>query len=365
MRNGIATRRLRIVKYRGSSHIANEFPFFIEDEGVTFSPITSVGLDYPVSEEVFSTGIEALDEMLGLGGIYRGTVMLISGTSGTGKTTLASSIANAGLKRGETCLFISFEESADQILRNMKSVGLNLAEFAEKGSLRFFCHRPTFTGLEEHLHRILENINEHNPTFVVIDPVSNLINIAEILEVKWMLTRLMDHLRHRMITVIFTDLTENSDYYREATSIDISSLMDTWIFLRDIESTSERNRGMYILKSRGSSHSNQIREYRITSDGIVLEEVLSDANGVLTGTARKAKMLEKEMRKKLKEKELLLKKAELAALQTKMAGRLKEMEDDFKLQLDKIRHEIELSEMEQELREVYHKEVVKNRQKPL
>ncbi len=283
----ISTRRLRIVKYRGSSHGADEYPFLIDEGGLSILPITSLGLDYPVSIERVSTGIPKLDAMFEGKGFYRGSTILISGTAGTGKTSLQATFADAACRRGERCLYFAFEESPSQIIRNMASIGIDLAQWVKKGLLKFHSARPSLYGLEMHLltfHRMLE---EFNPHIFIVDPISNLSAAGSTAEVKSILTRLIDYLKMKKITTFLTDLTR-SESNLEHTSEEISSLIDTWLLLRDIELNGERNRGLYILKSRGMAHSNQIQEFLLTNEGIDLVDIYTGTGEVLTGSARAA-----------------------------------------------------------------------------
>ncbi|HEY9246317.1 MAG TPA: circadian clock protein KaiC, partial [Candidatus Methanoperedens sp.] len=251
----ISTRHLRIIKYRGSSHGTNEYPFLIDERGISVLPITSLGLQHDVSTERISSGIPRLDIMLGGEGYYRGSSILISGTAGTGKTSLAASFANAACSRGERCLYFAFEESASQLTRNMRSIGIDLEPWLEQGLLDIFAVRPTIYGLEMHLVKMYKLINEFKPEVVIMDPVTNLISIGSETEVKSMLSRLIDFLKASHITALFTNLSHAGGAVSlEQTEFGISSLMDTWILLRDIELGGERNRGLYILKSRGMAH---------------------------------------------------------------------------------------------------------------
>ncbi len=281
-----STRRLRIVKYRGTSHGTNEYPFLIDEEGFSVLPVTSLGLAHKISEERVSTGVEKLDAML-TGGIYRGSSVLISGTAGSGKSSLAAHFASATCARGEKCLYLAFEEAPAQIKRNMKSIGLDLQQWEDKGLLNFIATRPTFYGLEMHLTEIHKTVSRLQPTTVIIDPISNFVAAGSEKEAATMLLRLVDFLKIKGITAVFVNLT-NGGGFSEATDVGISSLIDTWILLRDIELGGERNRGMYVLKSRGTAHSNQIREFVIDSHGIDLREVYVGPEGVLTGSMRLA-----------------------------------------------------------------------------
>lgn len=281
----ISTRRLRIVKYRGSSHGSDEYPFLIDESGVSILPITSLGLDYPVSTERISTGIPKLDAMLDGKGYYRGSTILVSGTAGTGKTSLSAAFADAACRRGERCLYFAFEESPSQIIRNMGSIGMNLARWVKKGLLKFHSARPSLYGLEMHLVTFHKVINEFNPQVFIVDPISNLSAAGKASEVKSILTRLIDYLKMKKISTFLTDLTHFGGSL-EHTSEEISSLIDTWLLLRDIELNGERNRGIYILKSRGMAHSNQIQEFLLTNQGIDLVDIYTGLGEVLTGSAR-------------------------------------------------------------------------------
>lgn len=283
----IATRRLRVVKYRGSSHGTNEYPFLIDAKGVSVVPVTALGLDYNVSTERIPTGVARLDTMLGGQGFYRNSSILVSGTAGTGKSSLAAYFLNATCKREERALYFSFEEPPQQIIRNMGSIGIDLERWVKKGALLFRSLRVTTLGLEMHLAVMLKTIQEFKPQVVVIDPISNFHSIGSGRDAKTVLTRLIDYMKTNGITSMFTDLAHGRSHL-ESTETEISSLMDTWILLRDIEQSGERNRGLYILKSRGMAHSNQIREFLITENGLDLIDIYSGPEGVLTGTARVA-----------------------------------------------------------------------------
>jgi circadian clock protein KaiC len=283
----ISTRRLRIVKYRGSSHGADEYPFLIDERGISILPITSLGLDYPVSMERVSTGVAKLDAMLDGKGFYRGSTILVSGTAGTGKTSMSATFADAACRRGERCLYFAFEESPSQIIRNMGSIGMDLSRWIKKGLLKFHSARPSLYGLEMHLVTFHKVIDEFEPLVFVVDPISNLSAAGTEAEVKSILTRLIDHLKMKKITTFLTDLTHFGGSL-EHTSEEISSLIDTWLLLRDIELNGERNRGLYILKSRGMTHSNQIQEFLLTNQGIDLIDIYTGSGEVLTGSARAA-----------------------------------------------------------------------------
>ena len=281
----ISTRRLRIIKYRGSSHGADEYPFLIGHSGISILPVTSLGLDHKISSERISSGIPRLDTMLSGKGFYRGSTILISGAAGSGKTSFAARFVESACRRRERCLYLAFEESSDQIMRNMKSIGISLSGWVKKGLLKFHASRPSLYGLEMHLVAIHNMVEEFKPRIVIVDPVSNLNAVGAASEVKSVLTRLFDYLKTIHVTTLLTDLTPFGASL-EKTNDQISSLIDTWIMLRSMEVNGERNRGLYILKSRGMAHSNQIREVLLSNHGIELADVYLGPGGVLTGSSR-------------------------------------------------------------------------------
>jgi circadian clock protein KaiC len=278
----ITTRRLRVLKYRGSAHGTNEYPFLIDERGISVLPVTSAGLSHAISDEVVSSGVAGIDAMLGVGGYYRGSSVLLSGPSGTGKTTFGSHFVDAACRAGERAIYFSFEESPDQIVRNMKSVGLDLAAHVATGLLRFESTRPSLFGLEMHLVLMIRQIEEFSPSVVVIDPISAFRGSES--EIHATLLRLVDYLKVKGITVVFNNLVNGEQHDRNEQSL--SSLMDVWIGLHDLEANGERNRGLFVLKARGMSHSNQIREYLLSLRGVTLIEPYIGPNGVLTGSAR-------------------------------------------------------------------------------
>jgi len=283
----VSSRRLRVVKYRGSTHGTNEYPFLIDEDGISVLPVTSLGLEQAASTQRIPTGVARLDAMLGGAGYYRGSSVLISGTAGTGKTSLAAHFAEAACRRGERALFFAFEESPNQIMRNMRSIGIDLQPWVQKGLLQFQATRPTFAGLEMHLTKMHKAINAFKPQVVIVDPLNSFVIGGNEIEVKSMLMRLVDFLKMQQITGLFTSLTTSGGAL-EQSEVAISSLIDTWLLLRTIEIGGERNRGLYILKSRGMAHSNQIREFLLTDHGVELRDVYVGASGVLTGSARLA-----------------------------------------------------------------------------
>lgn len=282
-----STRRLRVVKYRGSTHGTNEYPFLIDEDGISVLPATSLGLQHKVSTERILTGVARLDTMLGGKGYYRGSSVLVSGTAGTGKSSLAAHFADASCRRGERVIYFAFEESSGQIIRNMRSIGIDLEQWVQKGLLQFQANRPTFSGLEMHLTMMHKAVNSFKPRVVIVDPLNSFVATGIQSEVKSMLMRLVDFLKTSQTTGFFTSLTSH-DNALENTDLAISSLTDTWLLLRDIESSGERNRGLYILKSRGMAHSNQVREFLLTNHGVELRDVYVGPAGVLTGSARLA-----------------------------------------------------------------------------
>ena len=326
----ITTRRLRIVKYRGSSHGTNEYPFLIDEDGISILPVTSLNFNHTVSTERISTGIERLDTMLSGKGYYRGSSILVTGTAGAGKSSLAAHLADATARQGERCLYFAFEESEQQIIRNMRSIGLDLEPWVQQGLLRFHAARPTMQGLEMHLVMMYKLIEEFQPQVVVIDPVTNFTAVADVSEVKVALMRLIDHLKTKQITAFLTSLTSDANGLEES-EVGISSIIDTWILVKMIEINWERNRGLYILKSRGMAHSNQIREFQLTDQGIQLLDVYQGTEGVLSGTARlaqeakdRAEILERQQELERKQRELERKRdaveAQISVLRAQFAA---------------------------------------------
>jgi len=315
----ISTRRLRVVKYRGTSHGTNEYPFLIDEQGISVLPVTSLGLVHRVSDERVSTGIPRLDAMLGGGGFFRGSSILVSGTAGSGKSTIATHFANAVCNRGERCLFLAFEESRDQIVRNMRSVGIDLSRHLDSGHLLIEAARPSLHGLEQHLAQIHRLIGGFAPQAVIIDPISNLGYASQMTDLSAMLLRLIDFLKSKGITAMLVNLAAGGAP-SDATEVGVSSLIDTWLVVRDIEAGGERNRGLYVIKSRGMQHSNQIREFRITAEGIDLLDVYAGSDGVLTGSLRasqeareKAAAVAREQGQQRRQRELATRRAVLQA----------------------------------------------------
>lgn len=324
----LSTRRLRIVKYRGSSHGSNEYPFLIGEDGIFLVPITSMGLDYNVSSERVSSGISRLDAMFGGKGFYRGSSIYVTGTPGTGKTSIASAFAEAACRRGEKCVYFAFEESKDQIFRNMRSIGIDLSRWDRKGLLHIHATRPTFLGLEAHLLLMYRLAHEIRPKIIVVDPISNLTEVGEQMEVKSMLSRLIDYFKSNKITTLFTNLiTKGAN--EDTSGMAISSLMDTWIQVKDFESNGEYNRGVIALKSRGMSHSNQIREFLLTDKGIRLQDVSLSSGVVLMGSSRVAQAAQEEMDAAKRREEIGRRKWLLEQKQREKDARIVSLEAEF------------------------------------
>jgi circadian clock protein KaiC len=324
----VSSRRLRVVKYRGSTHGTNEYPFLIDSAGISVFPITSVGLQHEVSSERVPSGVPELDAMLGGEGYFKGSSVLASGTAGTGKTSLAAHFAAATCRRGERAIFFTFEESAKQVMRNMRSIGLDLAPFVEQNLLRFHAARPTHLGLEMHLATMLRAIQGFDPHSVVVDPLSSFDALGDHNDVLGMLLRLVDALKVRQITGFFTSLS-TVEARIEKTDATISSLVDTWLMVRDMEFGGERNRGLYVLKSRGMQHSNQIREFSLTPQGIELRQPYTGPAGVLTGSARLAQEAQERSALLSREQEIGRKQKELASKRAAMEAQVTAIRAEF------------------------------------
>jgi len=344
----VSTRRLRIVKYRGSTHGTNEYPFLIDENGISVLPITSLKLDNEVSSEIVSTGVPGVDEMFDRGGFYRGSNILVSGTAGTAKTTIACYFADEQCKKGEKTVYFAFEESPHQLVRNMKSISIDLQKHINDGCLLIHSSRPSLNGLELHLLTLRKLIREFKPTTVIIDPISNLISVGSEHEVRSMLVRLIDMLKANNITAMFTSLNKQTDALRpDLAEESVSSLVDTWITVRDMEGIGERNRGLFIIKARGMGHSNQVREFIITPNGIELLDVELGPDGILTGTARRAN----EMNNKLSEVKL---KSELDRKDREIARKRKVLEaniEALKNEFESVEEELSLLKATEQMQE--------------
>jgi circadian clock protein KaiC len=319
----IATRHLRVVKYRGAMHGTNEFPFLIGNEGISVLPITSLGLNHKISAERIATGIPRLDAMLGGRGFFRGSSILLTGTPGTGKTIVAANFAQAAARRGERTLFFSFEESPNQIIRNVHSIGLRLEPLVKRGLLRFHAARPSLYGLEMHLATMFKEIAAYQPQVVIIDPITSLMDAGTPSECRGMVTRLVDYLKAGQVTTLFTSLTQ-SGHALQQSEASMSSLMDSWLLLQDFEGNGERNRVLYVLKARGMAHSNQIREFLISNRGIDLVDAYIGPSGVLTGAARVAQTAREKAEALAGQQEAARRQRELkrkrAALEQQISG---------------------------------------------
>jgi circadian clock protein KaiC len=327
----VSSRRLRVVKYRGSTHGTNEYPFLIDEDGISVMPVTSLGLQQIASKARIPTGIPRLDAMLGGAGYYRGSSVLVSGTAGTGKTSLAVLFAVAACQRGERALYFTFEESTSQIIRNMLSIGIDLEPLLQKGLLRFQANRPTFAGLEMHVTTISKAILAFKPQVVIVDPLTTFIIGNNETEVKAMVMRLVDLLKMNKCTTLFTSLVL-SGAAPEQSQIHIASMIDTWLLLRDIEIGGERNRGIYILKSRGMPHSNQIREFLLTDHGVELRDVYVGPSGVLTGSARLVQEAQEKAVQTIRDQEVESRQLELERKRTVLEAQIAALRAEFAVQ---------------------------------
>jgi len=357
--NQVATRQMRVVKYRGTAHGTNEYPFLIDEEGFSVLPVTALNLQHIASEERVSTGVTELDEMLGGKGYYRGSTVLVSGTAGTGKTSLAASFVDAACRRGERCAYFAFEESESQIVRNMKSIGLDLQRWVKKGLLQFTTSRPTMFGLEMHLLTAHKALEEFQPQNVVIDPITDFEAVSSQREAKSMLLRVVDLLKSRGVTALFTSST-SEESPPGTTEVGMSSLIDTWVLLRNIEQNGERNRALYVLKSRGMAHSNQIREFLLTDSGVKLVDVVLGPHGVVTGSARNVQRAREEAERLVREQSRKARRVSLEerrkALEAWLAAQRVELEAELQAAELELKQEEsreqrvrgELSDLEQE-----------------
>ncbi|HET8948438.1 MAG TPA: circadian clock protein KaiC [Candidatus Polarisedimenticolia bacterium] len=338
--NEVSTRRMRVVKYRGSAHGTNEYPFLIDEDGFSVLPVTSLGLQHPVSEERVPTGVARLDAMLDGQGYYRGSTVLVSGTAGCGKSSLSAHFADAACRRGERVLYFAFEESPRQIVRNMRSIGLDLDPWVKKGLLHFHAARSNTFGLEMHLALMHKLVREVQPQIVILDPVTNLSNAGgSRRDIASALTRLIDFLKVQGITCMMTSLTQAGTSL-EVSDTDISSIVDTWLLLRDIELGGERNRAIYILKSRGMAHSNQIREFLMTSRGIELVDVYLGSEGVLTGSARQAQEAREKAAGIMKQQEIEARQRDLERKREALEARIVALRKEFEAESEELQRRL-------------------------
>lgn len=342
--NQIATRRLRVIKYRGTAHGTNEYPFLIDEHGFSVLPVTTLNLEHGASEDRISAGVPELDEMLGGKGYYRGSTVLVSGTAGTGKTSLAASFVNAACRRGERCVYFAFEESESEIMRNMKSIGIDLQRWVKKGLLRFETSRPTMYGLEMHLVTVHKSLEQYKPRNVVMDPITDFEAVSSQRESKWMLLRIVDLLKSLGATAMFTSLT-SEESPAGTTEVAISSLIDTWVLLRNIEQNGERNRALYMLKSRGMAHSNQVREFVLTDQGVKLINVELGPEGVLTGSARVVQRAREEAERLEREQARKGRRASLEERRRALEARLTAQRTEFEAELQAVELELDQEEL--------------------
>ncbi len=334
-----------MVKYRGSVHGTNEYPFLIDSAGLLVFPITEIALDYPAHEDFVSTGTPKLDAMLGGKGFYRGSTLMVSGAAGTGKTSVAAQFVDAACRRGERCMYFAFEESPSQLSRNMRSIGIDLQKWVKRGLLRFCAARPSTFGLEVHISMILKEVDEFHPQVVVLDPVSSFDAAGTRLDALSMVMRLIDRFKSLQISTMLTSLVGAGEA-AEHSAVGVSSVIDGWILLRSLEQGGERTRALYVLKARGIRHSNQVRELLITDRGLDLEQIYVGAEGVLVGSARDAQQLRDciaarlsrndiEQRKELLERKRSILKLRIAELEDEYAGQAQDLERVIQQELAK------------------------------
>lgn len=327
----VSSRLLRIIKYRGSFHGTNEYPFLIEENGISVLPITSLSLQHIASSKRVPSGIPRLDAMLGGAGYFRGSSVLITGTAGAGKSSIAAHFADAACRRGERILYFAFEESPTEIMRNMRSIGINLKAWVDKGLLQFHSARPAIYGLEQHLTTVRKAVVEFKPHALIMDPVNSFGAEGSRNDVKAMLIRMIDYLKSNHVTGFYTSLTSARNAL-EHTEISVSSLMDTWLLVHAIESSGERNRGLSVLKSRGMAHSNQIREFLLTNHGVELRDVYIGAGGVLTGSARLTQVAQDQAAQTVHNQEIELRRVELERKRTTLEAQIGVLRAEFAVQ---------------------------------
>ena len=332
----VTTRRLRVVKYRGANHGTNEYPFLIDKDGISIWPVTQAQIEHETSNERIPTGIARLDAMLGGPGYYRGSSILLSGNAGTGKTSVVATLADATCRRGERCQFVSFEESPSQIIRNMTSIGLNLQQWVKKGLLQFQTVRPFHYGLEMHLARTIRVISEFDPQVVVVDQLSALETTGTPMEIKAGMLRLIDFMKMKGYTAMYTDLTSDSRT-PALTDSGITSLVDTWLVVRDLELNGERNRGLHILKSRGMAHSNQVREFILSERGIELKDIYIGPGGMLTGSARVAQQARERAEQVTRNEEIESQQLDLQRKHDALEGRISVLRAEYAAEESRIR----------------------------
>jgi circadian clock protein KaiC len=359
VRDQISTRRLRVLKYRGTQHGTNEYPFLITDRGISVLPITSLSLEYPASTHLVSTGVESLDQMLG-GGIYRGSTVLISGSSGTGKTTLACQFLDAACRRGERALLLSFEESSAQLARNMRSVGMDLQRWVDAGLLTIASQRSTSHGLEDHLGRLERLLEEIRPDVAAVDAMGSVTHVGGVGEVEAMVAREIDLLKSRQITFAFTTLSDSTAL--TTSSIGVSSLTDTWMELRNLESDGECNRLLYVIKSRGMAHSNQVREFLLTSEGPRLLDVVVGPQGIVTGSGRDQEELRRATALATREAEIEHRRRTLASRRAAVQAQIEALRIQLEMETADLESELALEAHQQAALEAGRAQIIQSRE---
>lgn len=357
----LSNRILRVVKYRGTGHGTDEYPFLIDNEGLWVQPITSMGLNYQSSDERISTGVPELDGMLEGQGYFRGSSVLVSGAAGTGKTSLACTLVKSACGRGERALYFAFEEASGQIIRNMRSIGINLQPYIDQNLLQFQATRPSFFSMEMHLLTMQKAVEAFNPSVIVIDPLTNLVSIGSPAEVKSMLVRLIDYLKMKQVTALFTSLTAGGQD-EISSEVGVSSLMDTWILVRNLENDGERNRALYVLKSRGMAHSAQVREFRLTSHGVELVDVSVGPNGVLTGSSRVVHQARERAADLQRQAERERRQRDLARKRKVIESQMTALQAEIEAEEEQLRHELNQEENYQRILAEELQEVTRARQ---
>lgn len=334
----VAKRLLRVIKCRGINHGTDEYPFLIGRDGFTLFPIRAAELDYQVSTKRVMTGVLGLDEMLGGKGVYRGSTILVGGSAGTGKTSLVASFLNAACERGEKALVFTFEEAPAQIIRNMRSIGIDLERWRKSGALTFSANRALVYGLEGHLTAMQEAVRIAAPQVVAIDPISAMASVGTDTEIKSMLARLIDYLRSQGITVMMTNLA-TAGQSGERADLAVSSMADTWILTRTIEHNAERNYIVQVLKSRGMQHSNQLREFNFTTDGIQIVNAYIGVDGVVIGSARRAQEAKDRIVELQREAELETRRRSLAERRRAVDAQIQALEADYAAEVEALEAE--------------------------
>jgi circadian clock protein KaiC len=325
---------MRIVKYRGSAHSTNEFPFIIDEKGISILPVTAVRLDYPASTERVTSGVPRLDAMLDGKGYIKGSSILLSGMVGTGKTSLAASLIEAGCRSGKRCLYYAFEESPNQIMRNMRSIDIDLDPWVKKGLLHFHASRVTEQGLEKHLLVMQREALAFKPEIVVVDALTDFISLGAFNEVRQMILRMIDFLKMHEITGLFTSMSERADL--EETGVGLSSAFDTWIHLTNVQGNLERNRTLVVVKSRGMAHSNQVREFVLTDKGVELVDIYSTAAGAFMGTARLTQMAADEAAEVVRHEGVASRKRQMEEKRRAFEARIAAMHSDFEVEMKEL-----------------------------